>query len=344
MPVTPQALCPLTSSRFTLSYNYKHELQYIATRYTAAPLVGESKAIPVCLMITTGVGCTSDLWIPAIKHLFNLQAQFHASLRIISIWVVDRPNHDDAAVLNEKVLNEFYAESFDNVEYGMAVRSFIEGGCLSDDEKENLVAIAHSGSGASVIKSLRDDSSIPYRAIVMVEPLYLLRSKETVALFGKIFARARKANAAMPMSFRSKKEAMKFLTSFPPWSFFDDDNLRVLSDTYFIEQNDGSVKLKTPNVQRTASFTDLESGFWGTERVQELVHHIPLHAMMGAIHDQWPEPFYAKIWEVLNILKPNLASLTVIEGAGHHIPHQKPEEMAVALFDILAKGGQKSKL
>lgn len=76
--------------------------------------------------------------------------------------MVDRPNHDDAAVLNEKVLNEFYAESceysssnrfyvtlfnderasVDNVEYGMAVRSFIEGGCLSDDEKENLVAIA----------------------------------------------------------------------------------------------------------------------------------------------------------------------------------------------------------
>ncbi|KAA1478458.1 hypothetical protein DENSPDRAFT_845602 [Dentipellis sp. KUC8613] len=62
------------------------------------------------LLVTSGVGLTSDLWTPVVQRLLALQAQPESPFRIASVWAVDRPTHGDAAVMNADVLERTFGQ------------------------------------------------------------------------------------------------------------------------------------------------------------------------------------------------------------------------------------------
>ena len=125
---------PLTSS--TVEFNYCHDrpLRSLATRFThverhAQDSGNDSSGIQTtcCLMFCSGISlraypstnrsphCSLTLrfteketWLPVIKRLFDLASQPNSRVVIHSIWVIERPNHGDAAMLNEALLKEFY--------------------------------------------------------------------------------------------------------------------------------------------------------------------------------------------------------------------------------------------
>jgi hypothetical protein len=49
-------------------------------------------------------------WLPVIKQLYQLASDPSSAVHIQSAWVIERPNHGDAGLLNEKELKEHYSE------------------------------------------------------------------------------------------------------------------------------------------------------------------------------------------------------------------------------------------
>lgn len=50
-----------------------------------------------------------ETWIPVIKHLYRLTSDSSSRVTIHSAWVLERPNHGAAALLNEEILKKHYS-------------------------------------------------------------------------------------------------------------------------------------------------------------------------------------------------------------------------------------------
>ncbi|THH07840.1 hypothetical protein EW146_g9188 [Bondarzewia mesenterica] len=331
---------------------FLHPLRYIATRFSQpSHTVPCSDATPFSVLIAPGVGFTSDLWIPVIKHLYRLQGQPNSPIRILSVWVVDRPNHGDAALLNEDALKRHHSEVFNVEDYGAAITSFIDSGTLSQDERASLVALGHSGGTGSIVIGLTDKKPIPYQALVLVEPPFL--NPEAYPIFQELGKRVRAFNYSRPASWNSLDLAMEYIMNFPPWRNFDAEILHIMRETFFhylTEQSgsveNGAVTMKTPFQQQTASFMDIEGAFAASERLISILHGVPTHVINGAYRDLWPGPMYDMIAKKLEEHRSALASVTVIDETGHYAPHEKPEELAIAAFRAIGStpSNRKSKL
>jgi hypothetical protein len=126
MPPSEQSLGGLKCASFVKSYCLQHPLKYVATRYSIRTITRSSFRIGVTLIILPGVSLSklndlvdlsqtdhtadAETWIPVIKHLYDLAEQPDSPLMICSAWVIERPNHGEAALLNKQMLAEHYPE------------------------------------------------------------------------------------------------------------------------------------------------------------------------------------------------------------------------------------------
>lgn len=339
MPVSAQILHPLTASSVTLEYSLKKPLKYIATRFSyPCDPASHSNAVSVSILVAVGVGYSSELWVPVIKHLYRLQARPGSPIHIRSVWVVDRPNHGDAAQLNEQTLKEHHSQSFDVAAYGAAIAAFIASGTLSKEERANLVALGHSGGTGSMVMSLPERTKIPYSSLILVEPPFV--DPAAYPIFQELERRVRTFNSKRPTSWDSVDQAMRFMSTHPPWQTFDQENLRIICETFFcpVKGQEGRVTTKTPVEQQTASFVDIKGAFVASERLIKVLHDVPTHVINGARHDLWPKAMYDMISAKTDEYRSALASVTTIEGTGHYVPHEKPEEFADVVFAALGHG------
>ncbi|KAI0319548.1 hypothetical protein OF83DRAFT_772059 [Amylostereum chailletii] len=345
MSVSTEILHPLVASSVTREYRLKHPLKYIATKFSQkTPSSRAQKATPICVLIATGIGCTSHLWIPVIKHLYSMHEQQDTHIHILSIWVVDRPNHGDAAVLNVQILDEYYRDFFPSAEYGAAIFDFVNSGLLSAEEKGSLVALGHSGGGAGIIDSIPLNTDGPYKLIIMMEPVYIEEDPETIAVFDRFSSFVAAANAKEATSWPSIKLAMESTRKRMPWRAFDAENLRILAETLFRPLADGGVAAKTPSRQRTVSLLDIWSAYVGTRRVIDMLPNVPFHAIVGSVYDLWPEHMNNAITTKTEEMQKMGLGVTTVRGAGHYLPHEKPEASAIAIFGALSRISLRAKL
>lgn len=61
-----------------------------------------------CHSLTQCLYTEKEAWLPVIKRLYKLASQANSRVYIHSVWVIERPNHGDAALLNEVQLREHY--------------------------------------------------------------------------------------------------------------------------------------------------------------------------------------------------------------------------------------------
>ncbi|KAI0311931.1 hypothetical protein OF83DRAFT_1148653 [Amylostereum chailletii] len=345
MSLSAEILYPLAASSVTREYCLKHPLKYFATRYSQKSSPSRARdATPICVLVGTAVGCTSHLWIPVIKHLYRMQEQQDSPIHILSIWVVDRPNHGDAAVLNAETIDKHYHDFFPSAEYGAAMSDLVHSGLLSAQETDSLVALGHSGGGASIMDSIPLHANGPYKLIIMMEPVYVPEDPKIAAAFSKVGALVASANAKEATSWPSVDIALEYIKKRMPWRVFDAENLRILAETAFrpLPADDG-VATKTPSTQRTASFVDIRSAYIGTERVINMLPDVPFHAIVGSVHDLWPEVMNKAIAAKLEGMQKIGLGLTTVD-AGHYLAHEKPEASAVAIFGALSRMARRARL
>ncbi|KAJ7639297.1 hypothetical protein FB45DRAFT_424297 [Roridomyces roridus] len=126
----------LVSCSVTFNYCYDRPLQCIATQYKP-----DSGRPGPTLLFAGGIGLNQETWQPIIHEIFRLSG---SSINIHSAWVVERPNHGDAALLNARVLKEHYTELFINLQYATAIQTLLNSDELSPEEKENIVGVGFS--------------------------------------------------------------------------------------------------------------------------------------------------------------------------------------------------------
>ncbi|KAF7354671.1 Alpha/beta-hydrolase [Mycena sanguinolenta] len=345
-----QLLYPLTiESTAQFTYCLDRPLQCIATKYTYSAQVQRgfvSESTSSCtLVFASGISLLQDTWIALMKELFLILSASPSGVKVNSIWVIERPNHGNAALLNAQVLKEHYSVRFPSLQYASAIHTFLTSCILSPSERECLMGIGHSGGGGSLIQaleySLRSGHKIPLRTLVLLESPLI--GPEAWPFFNdELYPNVVKSNSRRTSRWASKLAAMAWFRSHFPWKTFHPDVLRIIEDTYFIPDTDGKpgwITTKTTLEQETACFVDDGTQLQAYPFLQTILDVLPTHVVSGSLRDIWPAGLYDLNDEIMNSVRSRLASVTVVEGVGHYLPVVKPRETAVAIVKIIGKLG-----
>ncbi|KAJ7216462.1 hypothetical protein GGX14DRAFT_604816 [Mycena pura] len=335
--VPPQLLYPLTvESTVQFTYCLDRPLQCIATKYTCREGSESAHGSPpgCTLIFASGISLLQGTWIPLMKELFRI-----LSAKINSIWVIERPNHGDAALLNAEVLKEHYSIQFPSLQYSFAIHTFLTSDILSASERSHLIGIGHSGGGGSLIRALdygrREGHEIPLRTLVMLEtPLV---GPEAWPFLEILYRSVAKSNARRTTSWPSKADAMVWYKTHFPWKTFDPDVLTIIEDTYFIPdpRKPGYVTTKTTLEQETACFIDNENQLQSYLFLRTVLDVLPTHIVCGSLQDLWPAGMYVLIDDNTRSVRSQLASVTVLPQVGHYFPVVKPQLAAAKIVEII---------
>lgn len=335
MSVVAELLQPLTMVRYILDHRLSgFPLQVVAKKYTdPANSVASSDPSAMTILLAAGIGMTTELWIPMVKELYRLDTK-GSGVKIRSVWAVDCPNHGEACVLNEDVLKEKYAEQFTLHEYGKAITLFLSTGLLDPLEKSTLVAVGHSGGTAALIACATANSDHQlFKTLMLVEPPWLDRSVKPMFEMATTFIGKRKSR-----TWGSVDEAMKYLVTRKPYKTFHPDVVRVMAGTHFRSVNvDGQTRiaLKTSTEQVMATWKATDDAFNASEMIEPLLPKMRVHVIFGSRHDMWPKPVHEVLQKCVEAHRSQLASISTVNDTGHHVPQEKPQELAAAIIHIL---------
>ncbi|KAJ7103035.1 Alpha/beta hydrolase fold-1 [Mycena belliarum] len=340
--VSSMLLHPLQAKSVQFDYCFDRRLRCIATRYTADSTDSDSGTPSCSFVFTSGISLLQETWIPVIKELFRLSSQSPSSVKIRSAWVIERPNHGEAALINAKLLKEHYSVLFPSLQYASAIHAFLTSDFLSASERNNLVGVGHSGGGGSLIQAveygLRDGHNIPLRSLVLVEAPFI--GPEVWPFFQVLYDAVKRSNVRRATRWPSKDAAMKWFRTHLPWKTFSPEVLRIVEDTYFIPDMDhpGFITTKTAVEQETACFVDTTgTHLLATSFFRTIADVLPTHIIAGSAEDFWPPGVYLAIVENTTQVRSQLASVTVIDDVGHYIPTVKPHDLAATVFQTVAR-------
>ncbi|KAJ7157104.1 hypothetical protein C8R46DRAFT_1113395, partial [Mycena filopes] len=346
--ISPALLHPLQVTSVHYKYCHDRSLHCIATRYSNTNNSDKSDTNAACLIFACGISLSQETWIPIIKELFRVSsAAASSSVKVGSAWVVERPNHGEAGLLNADLLKKYYSVQFPSLQYSTAIHAFLTPGILSASERRNLVGIGHSGGGGSLIQALKyglsDGYSIPLNSLMLVEAP--LMGPEVWPFFGAMYDGVKKSNARRPTSWVSKDAAMKRLATRFPWNSFAPEVLQVVEDTYFMPdpERPGCVTTKTTVEQETACFVDNGTQLQAAPFLLTILDTLPTHVIAGSVQDLWPPRVYEFIDKNTRQARPHLASLTVMDDVGHYLPVVKPRTVAAKIFENMQIQVRKTK-
>ncbi|KAJ6601298.1 Alpha/beta hydrolase family-domain-containing protein [Mycena vulgaris] len=340
--VSSLLLHPLKATSVQFSYCLDRPLQCIATRYTNSnDSLAADSSTSCTLVIASGISLLQDTWIPIVKELFRLSSESSSGVKVRSAWVVERPNHGEAALLNAEVLKKHYSVQFPSLQYATAIHAFLTSNFISTCERNNLVGIGHSGGGGSLIHALeyglREGHRIPLKSIILVEAPLI--GPEVWPFFKALYDGVKKSNARRTQRWPSKEAAMQWFATHLPWKDFSPDVLRIVEDTYFMPDSEhpGFITTKTTVEQETACFVDNGTNLLAVPFLRTVLAILPTHVIAGADNDFWPPGVWIAMEENTQQLRSQLASVTVIEDVGHYLPTVKPRELAAEVFQIIAR-------
>ncbi|KII91511.1 hypothetical protein PLICRDRAFT_38279 [Plicaturopsis crispa FD-325 SS-3] len=190
MTTNPPPIPGLRARNYVFDPRPAYPLLITVSRYT--PLAPPTAhGTPLTLVFTHGTGFHKEQWVPAITDLLQFAA---GTISIGDIFIIDAPNHGDAALLNARTLHEDgYTQVFSWEEYGRAIhlvlanrgvwRELGAGGVrdLSDaapdlsDPARTLVGIGHSMGAVGLILSTSHTArpQANLRALVLAEPMII---------------------------------------------------------------------------------------------------------------------------------------------------------------------------
>ncbi|KAI0040033.1 hypothetical protein FA95DRAFT_930111 [Auriscalpium vulgare] len=343
MAITSQpakAHAPLSSSSYILQcppvMRYSDvPFRFKATRFTStAPANRVTGASTLNLLLTCAISGNAEWWVPFLRRLF--EAQRDSLVRIGTAWVVEAPNHGDGAVLNEVLLTSQYKEVFPVAQYGVAIKALFKSPNMLPGDRTNLVALSHSAGAAALMFALTtSDLRSQFSSIFVIEgteipPDYLGHLAHHVSVY-------KTYNAGRPARWASLGEGVRFLSTHAPWKSFHPEAFDLLCRTYFRTTESGDVVTKTPLEQESATWADFESTPEFVRRLEAATSVIPVYILIGGVRKFWSRDLEKALALEHQKLQRQGATLISIDGAGHYIPQEKPDELSRAILDILVQ-------
>ncbi|KAF5384362.1 hypothetical protein D9615_003153 [Tricholomella constricta] len=294
------------------------------------------------LVFAHGTGFHKEQWEPTMDDLYALMDGNDGSVKVREMWSIDAPNHGDAAILNEHVLQWGYEPVFGWEEYARSIHAFLTGfgtGVDVDFSTHRLVGLGHSMGAASLLLSLGYSPVLKFDSLILCE-LMAMASKYT----GKPSEMLVNGAANRRDIWSSLDEAYRLLKGRPAWKVWDDrvlrifvkDGMRKLPTADYPDKTEG-VTLKCSRIQETACYRDPVGATRAYRLLGPMARRLPLHLIYGAINDYLPQAVKDDVVENAVGGPENLASLSRVEGAGHLIMQMNPKGLAQKIHDALSK-------
>ncbi|KAI0748084.1 Alpha/beta hydrolase fold-1 [Daedaleopsis nitida] len=346
MPLSAETLQPLTSSTVEFDYCHDRPLRSLASRFVLRdqPADDVPGRTTCSLLMCAGISLQKETWVPVIKRLYHLTSQPQSKVTIHSVWVVERPNHGDAGVMNEAMLKEHYNVIFPSLQYAAAIRAFLAADFISARERANLVAVGHSGAGGSILQAMEPaTSNLPISRFMLVEAPHIGHEAWEPMKF--LYKMVKASNSRRKTSWESVDEGMAYFKKRPPCKTYHPEVWQIMSETYFRKDanNPERITTKTTVEQETACFLDDGTHLGALDYLRSILHVLPSHLILGTEEDIWPPEIYQQQRENVEQTRAALASVSYIEGAGHYLPVQMPDELATEMARLLNEhvGGAK---
>ncbi|KAI0046366.1 hypothetical protein FA95DRAFT_1606941 [Auriscalpium vulgare] len=306
------------------------------------------------LLLTCPIGGSAELWAPFLRRVF--EAQRDTPGQVGAAWVVESPNHGDAAVLNEALLKEHHQHHFPIAQYGAAIRALLDAPHVSPAERSSLVALTHSaGAVAIFFAGTVPELRTRFRAFVMVEGPDI--PQESHAQLAHHVAAFTLYNAGRPAHWPSRTEGVHFLRTHRPWKAFHPEALAIAcvspparplaarsrpparpQQTYFRADAAGAWVPKTPPAHESATWADFPATGELVRRLELMVASAtPVCIVVGGVRTFWYVELEAALSAVHERLRRKGAEVRVVEGAGHYVPQEKPDELAQVVLDVLGR-------
>ncbi|OCH87169.1 alpha/beta-hydrolase [Obba rivulosa] len=294
------------------------------------------------LILAHGTGYHKEQWEPTIEDLYEiLRSRGTGAPKVREVWSIDCPNHGEAAVLNEKVLQWGYWDYFDWQEYARCIHIFLTGlgsGVDANFTGRKLVGIGHSMGACALTLAGTFAPELVFHALVLVEPmLYPETTQHTSGSgIGGLIEGALKRRDIWP----SREEALSILRSRPAFQQWDprvlkifvEDGLRPLPTADYPDRTDG-VTLKCSRKLEAACYRNVLGRVRSYNNLPHLCSNLPVHFIYGAISDYLSPEIKSDV--VTAAAKGKHASYQEVPGAGHLVLQVRPRGLAIAIATAL---------
>ncbi|KIM52365.1 hypothetical protein SCLCIDRAFT_141294 [Scleroderma citrinum Foug A] len=293
-----------------------------------------------------------EIWEPTIQSMFEVLVSCPSAfkngdtgnnpLKIKCAWAIECPNHGQSAVLNDTALQQFpYFRNFGCEKYAEAVHHFMtSASTLSPPvnfSTQKLVGIGHSLGGVAIAILQILQPVFPFEALVLVEPLLSPQGlKPLHPLQRRLIQSAYDRRDVWP----SRANALQYFTARRKITHWD---LRVL-ELYVKfglkphqeiphESTLYEVGLACSREEEATMYRDPTGPSSGLEALNEVSGRIPVSVIFGGEKDLIPHSVQDALVDCTS--RRHFLSVHRIEGAGHLIPQQVPEELGRVIVDIL---------
>ncbi|KAJ8522750.1 hypothetical protein ONZ45_g762 [Pleurotus djamor] len=173
------------------------------------------------------------------------------------------------------------------------------------------------------------------RALILVDPAMVPKElwDSNTDNCQAIFTFSLKAAASRRHEWASKEDAYAWMKSRRPWKGWDDRVLKSFVN-HALHQGVGHVRLKCRREDESQHYLPSEV-LWEAPRIMaEVSHTKPVHLIWGGTPDMVPLSVRNKISETLTS-GAGRATVSVVDNAGHLVPAEQPERLALAIRKIL---------
>ncbi|KIY70257.1 alpha/beta-hydrolase [Cylindrobasidium torrendii FP15055 ss-10] len=301
----------------------------------------------VTLFLAHANGFNKEIWEPMLKRLLSQDKT------VSEIWVWEATNHGDSALLNAGKLNtmshwhEHTRDLLNIIAHYLPANITVDlplhlPGIFGPDRfthgfsSRKLVMVGHSFGGCiSTLAAILHPAL--FDALFLLDPV-ILEPKST----------PRQANALNTLAlgalgrrdvWKSRKEAGEQMRRNPFFQRWHPDVLDAYLTHGLYDTADGQVTLKTPKLSEATAFSDTWTGgeeTWVRLYRGELDERIETRWLVpgrGEVELGGPGQTHPRVW--LRGEKNN--SNVIMEGAGHLIPHEKPDDVADELAAFIER-------
>lgn len=247
------------------------------------------------LLLAHCTGTLGRIWDPVVRRLGG-------AFRCLS---VDTRGHGDSAPPQRR-------EDLSWNLSGLDLLAVIDSLALGD----GLFAVGHSAGGAHLAYAALERPGV-FRRAVLIDPI--IAPSTAFGSENPLSAKVRRR----VNHFESRAIAKERFQSKPPMNTWSPDALDAYIEHAFAPREDGAITLKCPG-DREAWFYELGGAHDVFERLNEL--NFPVLLITGS------ESYVAPLAAAQAGRLPDVQEITV-QGAGHFIPQEKPDEVAKLLGD-----------
>ncbi|PFH46372.1 hypothetical protein AMATHDRAFT_155281, partial [Amanita thiersii Skay4041] len=170
----PRAGCPFhtTAKRYWLPPTSEADPTITITPTTSEHHNDEG----LTLILLHSTSFHKETWEPTLIKIFACARQPGSPIKLREAWMLDCPNHGEAAAYNQEILKQKeHAETFTCVKYAQAAHSFLTAGVNDgvkvDFHERKLVGIGHSLGANTILLLQHLEPRLVFSSLVIIEPM-----------------------------------------------------------------------------------------------------------------------------------------------------------------------------